>query len=81
MSIGFAYIFCHASELFPTKFRVFILSFSLFFSRMSATIVPYLESIEDYFGIHPFSCCVVSSLLILPVLIFMPETKGKRLLD
>jgi hypothetical protein len=42
---------------------------------------PYVLDFENTFGVHPLVCCCITSIIALPFIRYMPETKGRKMLD
>ena len=72
--INYALIFNYCAELFPTKIRGFTLGICVFFGRIMVIFAFYLQSLTDYFQVHPMIGTVFGCLLVLPISLFMPET-------
>ena len=74
--INYALIFNYCSELFPTKIRGLTLGICVFFGRMMIICAFYLQTLTDYFQIHPMVGTIFGSIIVLPISLIMPETVG-----
>ena len=77
-SIGYGYLYTYNSELFPTEIRGFTISISLCLGRILTATSPFLIDLADDWEMHPMVWCGLTSLLLIPFLFVMPETKDVK---
>lgn len=79
ISVGYGYLFGYNSEIFPTQFRAITMGTALFIARIFTAITPFAIDLAHSLKIHPMVLACSTAILCLPLLPFMPETKGKKI--
>ena len=78
-SIGSAYLYNLNGEIFPTRIRGFTFSVALAFGRILSALTPFVIDFANSLGVHPLTFVLITSLIALPFLHLLPETKDKKL--
>uniref|UniRef100_A0A224Y0M8 Putative organic cation transporter n=1 Tax=Panstrongylus lignarius TaxID=156445 RepID=A0A224Y0M8_9HEMI len=82
MSAVFAVIILHTSELFPTSNRNSAIGTSLTMAQLGAIVAPFIvDTLGDIAWYIPSTLCGVVSILAGILILLLPETRNKPLMD
>lgn len=74
-TVAYTYI----AELFGTKYRSFVMGFSLTLGKIMSSLGPYFILLASTIKIHPCLMGILSVVVGLPSAYYLPETKGKSM--
>ncbi|KAF5287122.1 hypothetical protein FQA39_LY16045 [Lamprigera yunnana] len=79
ISISISLSYVYTSEMFPTPFRGFLLSFSSMFGRIGSVLAPQMPLLETFWEHMPSTIFGSVSLLAGLLSLLLPETMGSKL--